>query len=287
MELCNIDHIRPLLARHGFHFQKSLGQNFLCDPEVPRAIADNAGIDAESCVLEVGPGIGALSRELCARARKVVAVELDRRLPAVLSETMRGIDNFSLVQGDILKTDLHALCDTQFGPGLHVCCANLPFYITTPALQALLGCGRFRTVTVLIQKEVADRLVAKPGTPDNGAFTLWLQYHAVPGIVMSVPRDRFVPAPNVDSAVVRLDRRDAPPVPGDEEQLFRLIRAAFSQRRKTLVNSLLSVYGSEINKSELTDLLISLNFPENIRGEALSLSDFSRLLALLDKKIRI
>lgn len=282
MDLCNINHIKPLLARHGFHFQKSLGQNFLCDPAVPRAIADNAGIGADTAVLEVGPGIGALSRELCARARTVVAVELDRRLPEVLRETMADCRNFSLVQGDILKTDLPALCDERFGPGDAVCCANLPFYITTPALEKLLSCGRFRTMTVLVQREVADRLAARPGTPDNGAFTLWLQYHARPEIVMNVPRDRFIPAPNVDSAVVRLDRLAAPPVPGDEDRLFRLVRAAFAQRRKTLLNALSAAYGDKISKADLADLLKSLNIPENIRGEALTLTDFSRLSLTLD-----
>lgn len=283
MDICNIDDIKLLLARHGFRFQKSLGQNFLCDADVLRSIAACADITKDTCVLEIGPGIGALTRELCTRARKVTAVELDRRLPAVLAETMADHDNFALVQGDALKLNMSDLCDTQFGDAPTVACANLPYYITTPALETLISCKRLSTITVLVQKEMAARMIAKAGTSDYGVFILWVQYHMQPEIVMEVPRDRFVPAPNVDSAVVKLTRRAAPPVEGDEKKLFRLIRAAFAQRRKTLLNALSTAYSGNISKNELKDLFNMCNLSENIRGEALTLLDFSRLLSNLDK----
>ena len=283
IDLCNIDEIRPLLTRHGFRFQKSLGQNFLCDASALSAIAGSARITKETCVLEVGPGIGALSRELCARAKKVVAVELDQRLPALLAETMAGCGDFEVVQGDILRLDLDALCSERFGSAPAVVCANLPYYITTPALEKLVSCRRFSTITVLVQKEAAARLTAEPGTPEAGAFVLWLQYHTRPEIMAEVPRDRFIPAPNVDSTVVRFTRREAPPVEGDEEALFRLIRAAFAQRRKTLLNALTAVYGSKIPKNDMANLFKTCNLKENIRGEALTLTDFSRLLLIIDK----
>lgn len=285
MDLCNIDDIRLLLARHGFRFQKSLGQNFLCDGSVLESIADSAKITKDTCVLEIGPGIGALSRELCARAKKVVSIELDRRLPDILSETMSDCPNFSLVQGDVLRLDLNALCNEKFGDAHTVVCANLPYYITTPALQAFVACKRFSSVTVLIQKEAAARVAAAAGTPEYGAFILWLQYHMQPEILFDVPRDRFIPAPNVDSAVVRLTRRAAPPVEADEESLFKLIRAAFAQRRKTLSNALSSVYNGKITKNQIQELLKSLGFVENVRGEALTLTEFSHLSLNLNKFI--
>lgn len=281
-DLCNIDEIRLLLTRHGFHFQKSLGQNFLCDAPALRAIADSARISEETCVLEVGPGIGSLSRELCARAKKVVAVELDQRLPPLLAETMADHSNFTLVQGDILKLDLEELCTREFGVAPAVVCANLPYNITTPALEHLVSCRRFSSVTVLVQKEMAARINAKPSTPEYGVFVLWLQYHMIPEILFDVPRGQFIPSPHVDSAVVRLVRRDSPPVDGDETRLFQLIRAAFAQRRKTLLNALNAAYGGKIPKSDLANLLQICGFGENVRGEALNLLNFSKLLLIID-----
>ena len=284
MDLCNLPQIKALLQRHGFHFSKGLGQNFLCDPTVPEEIAAHAGLTPETCVLEVGPGIGALSCQLCRLAKQVTAVELDRRLPAVLEETMEEFSNFYLVEGDILKVDLPALCREQFGDAPAVACANLPYYITTPAITALLESGCFSSVTVMVQKEVARRICAKPGTSDYGAFTVYIQYHTSPSIVLDVPRTCFVPAPNVDSAVVRLDVRRTPPVEEAEKPLFQVVRAAFAQRRKTLVNGLFAAFGDRWSKPELAELLKSLGFSENVRGETLGLEAFAKLSVELHKK---
>jgi 16S rRNA (adenine1518-N6/adenine1519-N6)-dimethyltransferase len=284
MEFCNIHHIKALLGRHGFHFSKGLGQNFLCEQSVPEDIAAGAGITPETCVLEVGPGIGALTHQLCRRAKHVTAVELDKRLPAVLAETMAEYDNFDLVEGDILQVDLPAICREHFGDSPAVACANLPYYITTPAITALMESGCFSAITVMVQKEVAQRICAKPGTADYGAFTVYVNYHAKASIILDVPRDCFVPAPNVDSAVVRLDVLKEPPVPGEEKQIFRVVKAAFAQRRKTLVNGLFAAYGDKWSKQELSDLLVSLGYSASVRGEALGLEDFYRLSVELHKK---
>lgn len=284
MEFCNIHHIKALLGRYGFHFSKGLGQNFLCEQSVPEDIAAGAGITPETCVLEVGPGIGALTHQLCRRAKHVTAVELDKRLPAVLAETMAEYDNFDLVEGDILQVDLPAICREHFGDSPAVACANLPYYITTPAITALMESGCFSAITVMVQKEVAQRICAKPGTADYGAFTVYVNYHAKASIILDVPRDCFVPAPNVDSAVVRLDVLKEPPVPGEEKQIFRVVKAAFAQRRKTLVNGLFAAYGDKWSKQELSDLLVSLGYSASVRGEALGLEDFYRLSVELHKK---
>lgn len=284
MEFCNIHHIKALLSRHGFHFSKGLGQNFLCDPSVPEHIAAGAGITPDTCVLEVGPGIGALSHQLCKRAKQVTAVELDKRLPPVLEETMADFDNFSLVEGDILRVDLPAICREHFGDAPAVACANLPYYITTPAITALLESGCFSAITVMVQKEVAQRICAGPGTADYGAFTVYINYHARASVILDVPRDCFIPAPNVDSAVVHLDVRKAPPVEGEEKQIFRVVKAAFAQRRKTLVNGLFAAYGDKWSKAELAEMLVRLGHSASVRGEALSLEDFARLSLELHKK---
>ncbi len=236
MDLCDIRVIEGLLRRHGFHFSKSLGQNFLCDETVPYDIAASAGLHEQIGVVEIGPGIGALSRQLCAYGGPVVAVELDRRLAPLLAETMGDLPNFTLVQGDVLKTDLRALCAEHFDGQEVVACANLPYYITTPAITALLECGCFSSVTVMVQKEVAERICAAPGTKAYGAFSLYVAYHATAEQVLSVPRDCFVPSPKVNSAVVRLVPHKVPPVQADERILFSLIKAAFAQRRKTMSN---------------------------------------------------
>ena len=284
MEFCNIHHIKALLSRHGFHFSKGLGQNFLCEQSVPEAIAAGAGITPDTCVLEVGPGIGALTHQLCRRARHVTAVELDKRLPPVLAETMAEFKNFDLVEGDILQVDLPKICAEHFGGSPAVACANLPYYITTPAITALLESGCFSAITVMVQKEVAQRICARPGTADYGAFTVYINYHAKASIILDVPRDCFVPAPNVDSAVVRLDVLEKPPVEGEEQQIFRVVKAAFAQRRKTLVNGLFAAYGDRWSKAELSELLVGLGHSASVRGEALSLADFARLSVELHKK---
>lgn len=275
------------MARHGFHFSKGLGQNFLRDPQVPQAIAENAGIDESTGVLEVGPGIGALTQQLCRRARRVVAVELDRRLPPVLAETMAEFSNFTLVEGDVLKTDIPALCVEQLGPGPRVACANLPYYITTPALSALIDSRCFSAITVMVQKEVAQRICAKAGTAEYGAFSVYCQYHGAPRIVLQVPAGCFVPAPKVDSAVVRLD----PYPPGqnplgqvEEKLFFRVVKAAFGQRRKMLVNCLRQGF-PQLEKEQIISCLTAAGLPEKVRGEQLTLPQFAALTAEIGKQI--
>lgn len=277
LNLCDMEQIRLLLARHGFRFSRDLGQNFLCDDAVPAAIAQGAGIGSEDCVLEIGPGIGALSAQLCRRAKKVVAVELDRRLPAILGETMADYDNFTLVEGDVLKCDLRALCREQFGDSPVIACANLPYYITTPAITALLECDCLKRVVVMVQKEAAARICAGPGERDYSSFSAQVAYYARPEIMLEVPRDRFLPAPKVDSRVLRLERDAAPPVPGEKKEIFRVIRAAFANRRKTFANGLCIEYGRQLSKQAAEELLTGLGFAQNVRGEELSLADYGAI----------
>ena len=284
MNLCDINQIKLLLARHGFKFSKDLGQNFLCDEEIPATIAEGAGITPETCVVEVGPGIGALSAQLCKRAKKVTAIELDRRLPAILSETMAAYDNFTLVEGDILKTDLPTLCSEQFGDAPVIACANLPYYITTPAITALLECGCFKRVVVMVQKEAAERICAQPGDKDYSAFTAQVAYYSKPSVMLDVPHELFIPAPKVDSAVLCLDVYERPPVAGEKKEIFRVIRAAFANRRKTFANGLCIEYGKKLSKAQAEELLVSLGFAANVRGEALSLNDYAAIAARLHEQ---
>ncbi|MDY3617907.1 16S rRNA (adenine(1518)-N(6)/adenine(1519)-N(6))-dimethyltransferase RsmA [Agathobaculum sp.] len=278
MGLCDIHDIRAILGRHGFHFSKSLGQNFLTDPSVPAGIAEASGAAETRNVIEVGPGMGCLTAELCRRADKVVAVELDRALLPVLEETLAGFDNIEVVQGDVLALDLKALCREKFGDAPAAACANLPYYITTPAITALLESGAFTRITVMVQREVARRICAKPGTPDYSAFSIYVQYHAAAEILFDVPADCFVPQPKVDSAVLQLTPLAKPPVETRDEKLFfALVRAAFNMRRKTLVNALGPVLGSRIGKAEITALVESVGLDVRVRGERLSLADFAKL----------
>ncbi len=278
MDLCNLNDIRALLQRHGFRFSKGLGQNFLCDPTVPEDIAAGAGIDGQTCVLEVGPGIGCLTEQLCARAQKVVSIELDARLAPVLAETMAGQHNFRLVQGDVLKTDLAALCGREFGEARAVACANLPYYITTPAIAALLECRRFAAVTVMVQREVARRICARPGTADYGAFSVFVQWHTSPAVILEVGRQCFVPSPKVDSSVVRLDVRQKPPAEVCDERLFfRVVKAAFAQRRKTLLNCLSMAFAGSFTKEEMENCIKSCGIDPGVRGETLDIAQFAGL----------
>ncbi len=283
MNLCDINQIKLLLARHGFQFSKDLGQNFLCDEAIPAAIAERAGISAETCVVEIGPGIGALSAQLCKRAKQVVAVELDRRLPAILQETMAAYDNFTLVEGDVLKTDLSTLCREHFGDAPVIACANLPYYITTPAITALLECGCFERVVVMVQKEAAQRICAGPGDKDYSAFSAQVAYYAKPEMILDVPHDLFIPAPKVDSVVLRLDVHKKPVTMADKKAVFRVIRAAFANRRKTFANGLCMEYGKSLSKAQAEALLTQLGFAHNVRGEALSLSNFDAIAVKLQE----
>ena len=274
MNLTDYNEIRALLSRHGFHFSKSLGQNFLTAAWVPERIANEAGLDAQTGVVEIGPGIGCLTAELARRAGKVAAIELDRALLPVLDETLHDFDNVCIVPGDALKLDLPALIEREL-PGLHpVVCANIPYNVTSPLLTALIEAGCFESITVMIQREVARRLCAAPGSPDYGAFGLFVQWHCEAELLFEVPASCFVPQPKVCSAVVRLTRREAPPCAvRDEALLMRVIRAAFNQRRKTLVNALSAGLG--LDKAALEALLSELGLDPRIRGEALSLRDFA------------
>ena len=239
MNLCDYDSIRELLGRHGFHFSKSMGQNFLIDPQVPSDIAAASQADEGCGVLEIGPGIGPLTAELAQRAGKVVSVELDKSLLPVLAETMAPYSNVEIVPGDVMKLDLDALVREKFQGLRPIVCANLPYNITTPVLTKLVETPCFETITVLIQKEVAQRLAAPQGSSDGGSFSMFLQYYMETEYLFDVPREKFLPAPKVTSAVLRCVRREKPPVTvEDEEFFFRCLRGAFLLRRKTLANSL-------------------------------------------------
>lgn len=277
MDLCDIQEVRALLERHGFRFSKSLGQNFLIDAGVPRQIAEASGADADCCVLEIGPGIGPLTAELARRAGKVVAVELDSTLLPVLKETLAEFSNVEIVPGDILRLDLHSLLREHFSGLRPIVCANLPYNITTPVLTRLAETPEFSSVTVMIQREVARRICAAPGDSECGAFSLLMQYRMETEFLFDVPRECFFPAPKVTSSVIRCVRREHPPVEVEDEELFlRLIRGAFLLRRKTLVNSLASAL-PQFGKDTLRSSIASCGLPEEIRGERLSLQDFSAL----------
>lgn len=279
MDLCDMRDIKALLGRHGFRFSKSMGQNFLIEDWVPRDIAAASGATKAHGVLEIGPGIGPLTSQLCQLAGKVVAVELDKALYPVLAETMSWANNFTLVPGDIMKLDIPALVDQQLAGLRPLVCANLPYNITTPVLTALVESHRFEAITVMIQKEVALRIAAKPGTSDYGAFSLFMQYHTQPEVLFDVPPSCFLPAPKVTSAVLHCKVREAPAVSPacGEEFFFRTVRAAFAQRRKTLLNSLSSVFGGQLSKDQLSAVIAACGFASDVRGEKLGLEEFAAL----------
>lgn len=273
-ELASVAAIKAILYPDGFRFSKAMGQNFLISPAVPRRIAETLPEGSGYGVLEVGPGLGALTEALAKRAAKVTAVELDPRLLPHLASTFAG-QNVEIVEGDILKVDIPALVREKL-PGMpHAAYANLPYYITTPAISALLEAKCFESITLMVQKEVARRICSVPGTPDYSAFTAYVAYHAEAKTLFSVPAGCFYPAPKVDSAVIRLEIRKEPPVnPRDEDLFFRLIRASFENRRKTLSNSIAGVLGG---KEKARDALLSAGIDPQRRGETLSLAEFSRL----------
>ena len=277
MNLTDYNEIRALLSRHGFRFSKSLGQNFLTAAWVPERIAEEAGLDESVGVLEIGPGVGCLTEQLSRRAGRVVSVELDKALKPVLRETLADCGNVEVIFGDVLRQDLPALVEEHL-PGLTpVVCANLPYNVTTPVLTALIDAGCFARITVMIQREVARRICAKPGTADYGAFGLFVQYYYETETLFDVPPSCFVPQPKVTSSVIRLTKRAEPPVAvKDEALLFRVIRAAFNQRRKTLVNALSAGIG-EIGKEEAEQALLRRGIDAKIRGEALSLGRFAEI----------
>lgn len=276
MNLCDELTIRMLLERHGFHFSKSMGQNFLIDPQIPADIAAASQADETCGVLEIGPGIGPLTSELAQRAGKVVSIELDRALLPILAETMAPYSNVEIVPGDVTRLDLKALIGEKFAGLRPIVCANLPYNITTPFLTACVRAGCFRQLTVLIQKEVALRICAKPGTADYGAFSLLMQYYTVPELLFEVPNSCFMPPPKVTSAVVRCVTRKAPPVQvRSEEAFWRTVRAGFALRRKTLVNSLQT--GWQLSKEQLAAIVAGCGLSPTVRGEALGLEEYARL----------
>ena len=286
MDLCSEKDIRALLARHGFRFSKSMGQNFLIEGWVPRDIAEASGADETTGVLEIGPGIGPLTVQLARRAARVAAVELDRTLYPILDETLAPYPNAEVVPGDVMKLDLPALVADKFSNLTPIACANLPYNITTPVLTALIEAGCFASITVMIQREVALRICAAPGTGDYGAFSLFCQYHTVPEYLFEVGPECFLPAPKVTSAVIRLTPRREPPQTLVEEALFfQVVRASFAQRRKTLLNGLSSAFGSRVSKDGLRAVLAEAGLPENVRGETLGIPQFAALAAALSRRL--
>ena len=286
MNLCDYNTIRDLLARHGFHFSKSMGQNFLIDPEVPRRIAEASGADAGCGVLEIGPGIGPLTAELAQRAGKVVAVELDRALLPVLAETMAPYPNVEVVPGDVLKLDLTAIAAEKFQGLTPIVCANLPYNVTSPILEKLVESPCFTAFTVMIQREVALRICAAPGSSDYGAFSVFCQYHTQPELLFEVGPECFLPAPKVTSAVIRLVPRSAPPQNlVDDSFFFQVVRASFAQRRKTLLNGLSSAFGSRLSKDALRGAIEAAGLPANIRGERLGIPEFATLASALQNRL--
>ena len=280
MDLCNEKDIRALLGRHGFRFSKSMGQNFLIEGWVPRDIAEASGADEHCGVLEIGPGIGPLTVQLARRAGRVAAIELDKSLLPILDETLAPYDNVTVIPGDAMKLDLAALAAEQF-PGLTpLACANLPYNITTPVITALIEAGCFQAITVMIQREVALRICAAPGSADYGAFSLFCQYYTTPELLFQVPPECFLPAPKVTSAVIRLVPRQTPPQDLVEEKLFfRVVKAAFAQRRKTLLNTLSSSLGSSLDKDGLRQAIQEAGLTPDVRGERLGIAEFAALAA--------
>lgn len=268
-----------IIQKYQFAFQKKLGQNFLIDSHVLDKIIKASGITKEDCVLEIGPGIGTMTQYLAEQARHVVAVEIDKNLIPILEETLKGYDNITIINKDILKTDIHELVDT-YNQGIPIkVAANLPYYITTPIIMELFESQvPIDNLTVMVQKEVADRMQAKPGTKDYGALSLAVQYYANPYIAANVPPNCFIPRPNVGSAVIRLTRHQTPPVEVSEPRLmFALIRASFNQRRKTLQNSLNNSSEIPFSKEFIAAAIESLGLPAAVRGEKLSLEEFAKL----------
>ena len=282
--LWDIDDIKLILKKHGFSFSKALGQNFIVDGGICPAIAREAALSKEDYVLEIGPGIGVLTAELCARAGKVVAVELDTRLPEILADTLADFDNFELVEGDILKLDLVQLFAEHFSGARKVkVCANLPYYITSPVIMALLESDLpLESITVMVQKEAGERLCAAVGTKQAGAVTAAVNYYAQAKELFFVPKESFLPSPKVDSEVIQLQVREAPPVAvADETLFFKVIKAAFLQRRKAAANSLSAGLG--MPKAEVIAMLESLGFEPSIRAEKFTMEDFASITAYLQQ----
>lgn len=273
-----------ILKKYNFNFQKRFGQNFLIDTHILEKIVDEAGIDEDDCVLEIGPGIGTMTQYLCERAGRVIAVEIDKALIPILNDTLSSYNNVTIINEDILKVDITKLCN-EYNNGRPIkVVANLPYYITTPIIMGLFESGcPLESITIMVQKEVADRMKCGPGSKDYGALSLAVQFYSSPEIVAYVSPESFIPKPGVGSAVIRLTRHPEPPVEVDDEKyMFALIRAAFNMRRKTMVNSLMS--GSlGLTREEILSAIDKLNLSPQVRGEALTLEEFAALSNILSK----
>ena len=277
IDVCNIQVMKPLLAEHGFHFSKAKGQNFLIAGWVPQQIAERSGVDSTVGVLEIGPGIGPLTQQLALRAQTVCAVELDKRLEPILQMTVGEFGNLEIIWDDVLKQNIPALVQEKFAGLRPMACANLPYYITSPILTALLEAECFEAVTVMVQKEVALRIAAKPGTPDYSAFTVFCQFYADPEILFDVPAHCFLPQPKVTSAVVMLKTRTHLPWEIlDKATFFRTVKASFAMRRKKLQNGLASGF-PELGKDGAGEVIAACGLPENVRGETLDIGQFAAL----------
>jgi len=273
-------YIKELLDRYGFRFSKALGQNFLIDGNIVRKIVSEANITKEDYVLEIGPGMGTLTEELALKAKKVVAVELDRSLLPVLDETLKDYDNVEIVHGDILEIDIKKIVEEKLSGGPIKVVANLPYYVTTPIIAKLLEEEiNLTSIIVMVQKEVAERMSAKPGSKAYGSLTVFVNYYSNPSIIVKVPKTVFMPQPKIDSAVIKLDKRsEFPDV--DKEKLFKLVKAAFSKRRKTILNAL-STYGFNVEKDIFREALESCGIKAEERAENISVEDFSKLSKIL------
>lgn len=277
-----------ILQKYGFNFQKKFGQNFLIDGRILDQIMDAAEITDEDCVLEIGPGIGTMTQLLCERARHVVAVEIDSNLIPILEDTLSAYDNVTVIHGDILKVDIQSLVD-EYNEGKPIkVVANLPYYITTPIIMGLFESHvPLKSITIMVQKEVADRMKVGPGTKDYGALSLAVQYYAEPKVMVHVPANCFMPRPNVDSTVIRLTRHDHQIVDvEDEKYLFAVIRASFNQRRKTLANGLTNAGNLGVTREMVQATLEEMGLTATVRGEALTLEQFADLSNRLYKKTR-
>ncbi|MBQ6888935.1 MAG: 16S rRNA (adenine(1518)-N(6)/adenine(1519)-N(6))-dimethyltransferase RsmA [Lachnospiraceae bacterium] len=274
-----------VLQKYNFNFQKKFGQNFLIDTHVLDKIIASAEVGKDDCVLEIGPGIGTMTQYLAENAREVVAVEIDKALIPILGDTLSEYDNVTVINEDILKVDINKIVEEKNNGQPIKVVANLPYYITTPIIMGLFESHvPLKSITIMVQKEVADRMQVGPGTKDYGALSLAVQYYAKPEIVANVPPNCFMPRPNVGSAVIRLTRYDNPPVEvEDEKYMFSIIRASFNQRRKTLINGLLNAGNLGVTKENILEVLEEMELPATMRGEALTLEQFAELSNKLKK----
>lgn len=277
-----------VIQKYGFNFQKKFGQNFLIDTHVLDKIIEESGITKDDCVLEIGPGIGTMTQYLCENAREVIAVEIDKALIPILEETLSAYDNVTVINDDILKVDVQKIVDEKNGGKPIKVVANLPYYITTPIIMGLFESHLpLKSITIMVQKEVADRMQVGPGTKDYGALSLAVQYYAKPEIVANVPPNCFMPRPNVGSAVIRLTKYEEPPVfVENEEFMFSLIRATFNQRRKTLVNAIGNAPNLNITKDMVAEVLSEMGESATVRGETFTLEKFAEFSNKIFKKLR-